>query len=145
MLTVNERPSCEYYVVFTQGVTHWITRWLKPNFSHIWLITKDEYNWIVLNPTRLYLQVLIPPLAITDKPFSLTQQTDNILHIKFRSRDDTQQFGALGMLNCVTWSLYILGLRIKCLTPFRLYKRLLNFSQSEMEAHGIISIEEVKQ
>lgn len=144
MIEPISKPT-EYYIVFTQGVTHWITAWLKPNFSHIWLITKDDYNWIVLNPTRLYLQVLIPPIALTDNPLQLTQITDTVLKIKFTKRDDTQQFGAIGFLNCVTWSLYMLGLRLKVLTPFGLYKRLLNFNQSQKDKHGIISIEQVTQ
>jgi hypothetical protein len=145
MIETQPIPAAEYYVIFTQGVTHWITRYLRRNFSHIVLVTRDEYNWIILNPTRLYLQVIIPPVQIKDSPLPLcTQSGDSILHIKFKKRDDTQQFGSLGLLNCVTWSKYMLGLRIKCLTPFRLYQRLLNFNQSERERHGIISIEQVK-
>lgn len=135
----------EYYVVFTQGVTHWVTKWLKPNFSHIFLITHDQYNWLLLNPTRLYLQPTILPIPLDESPLPvLVKPTDSVLKIVFRKRDDTQQFGAFGMLNCVTWSKYILGIRIKCLTPWRLFKTLLNFKPQDMGSHGIISIEKVE-
>jgi hypothetical protein len=143
MIETQPIPACEYYVVFTQGVTHWITRWLRAHFSHIYLLTHDQYNWLLLNPTRLYLQATILPVPITQLPFDCLKEGDTVLRIRFRKRDDTQQFGAVGLLNCVTWTKYMLGIRINCLTPFGLYKRLLNFSQSEMEQHGIISIEQV--
>ncbi len=136
--------STEYYLVFTQGVTHWITRWLRRDFSHIWLLTKDDYNWLLLNPTRGYLQYTILPVPITQSPFSqLLKEGDTIMHLTFGKRDSTRQFGSVGMLNCVTWAKYILGLRINCLTPFGLYKRLVNFSPSERETHVILSIREL--
>lgn len=135
----------EYYVIFTQGVTHWITRWLKPNFSHIYIVTRDEYNWIILNPTRLYLQVIIPAASINDDyPRSMLKPDDSCLKLTFTQRDDTQQFGSVGLLNCVQWSKYVLGLRIFCLTPYRLYKRLLNFKPDTMLRHGLKSIERVQ-
>lgn len=138
------KGKVEYWVVFTQGVTHWITRWLKPNFSHIFVITRDDYNWFVLNPTRLYLQVIIPAEPIDKLPLPLfVKPTDTVVKVTFGLRDDTQQFGSLGMLNCVTWVKYILGLRISGLTPWRLYKRLLSLTPKEMRHNNIESIERV--
>ena len=137
-----------YWIVFTQGVTHWVTRWLRPRFSHILVFTRDPYNWILLNPTRLYLQIAIPPVSATDPlpaPYSYGP-LDTVIRVTFRSRDDTQQFGSIGMLNCVTWTKYILGLRVWCVTPYGLFKRLLRFSadRAQMEAHGITSIVRVQ-
>jgi hypothetical protein len=144
MIQSNSPPSSEYYVIFTQGVTHWVSCKLKPNFSHVVLITRDEYNWIVLNPTRLYLQVIIPPVLITDSPLPMfTKPDDTVLHMTFDKRDDTQQYGAWGLFNCVTWAKYILGLRILCFTPWRLYNRLLNFKPDDFRKHGIRSIKKV--
>lgn len=146
MIEPTQQPlSITYYVVFTQGSTHWISRWCKPNFSHIYLITHDEYNWILLNPTRLYLQVMIPPMGLEDDfPTTVIKPDDSALKITFGQRDDTQQYGSYGMLNCVTWAKYMLGLRIKVLTPWRLFSRLVNFNAEDMLQHGIISIERVK-
>lgn len=136
--------STEYYLIFTQGITHWVTRWLRPNFSHIYLITRDDFNWVLLNPTRGYLQFTILPLPITQSPLpQLVKAGDTVLHFQFGHRNDTQQFGSIGLLNCVTWAKYILGLRLNCLTPFGLYKRLLNLCPSEKETHAILSIREL--
>lgn len=137
-----------YWIVFTQGVTHWVTRWLRPNFSHILVFTCDPYNWILLNPTRLYLQLVIPPIPANMPllPPYCWQNGDTVLKVSFRRRDDTQQYGSIGFLNCVTWAKYILGLRVRCITPYGLYKRLVRFStdRAQMEAHGITSIVRVQ-
>ncbi len=132
----------EYWIIFTQGITHWITRWLKRDFSHIWLLTKDEFNWIAINPTRRYLQFEILPLSIAEDPFKHYDiKAGAILKITFTNRDDKTQFGSVGLLNCVTWSKYVLGLRIWCLTPFGLYRRLLRFKPDDLAKHNIKSIE----
>ncbi len=136
--------STEYYVIFTQGVTHWITQYLKPNFSHIYLLTKDDFNWILLNPTRGYLQVAILPIPVTQSPLPDSfKDGDTVLHVIFGRRNDRQQFGSIGLLNCVTWAKYILGLRLNCLTPFGLYKRLINLCPSDKEKHAILSIKDI--
>jgi hypothetical protein len=145
MITPSPETHSEYWVVFTQGVTHWVTRWLKPNFSHIFIVTRDDFNWVILNPTRLYLQLLIPAeVAETDVPSKLIQPCDTVLKITFTRRDDTRQYGFFGPLNCVTWAKYILGIRIWCLTPFGLYKRLVTLSPARKLRHGIVSIEGIK-
>jgi hypothetical protein len=137
--------STEYYLVFTQGITHWITRWLRPDFSHIWLLTKDDFNWILLNPTRGYLQCSILPVPITQSPLpQLVKDGDTVLHITFSKRDCTQQFGSIGLLNCVTWAKYILGVRVNCLTPFGLYKRLINLCPSARKARSILTLKELE-
>lgn len=138
------QPLTTYYVIFTQGTTHWVTRWLKKDFSHIYLLTHDEFNWLLLNPTRLYLQPMILPVPIDESPLThLMKPTDSVLRVTFGHRNDRQQFGCFGLLNCVTWAKYCLGLRIICFTPFELYQRLLNFNSRQMERHGIQSIEQV--
>lgn len=134
----------DYYVVFTQGVSGIYPKILKRNFSHIYIITKDQFNWILLNPTRLYLQPVILPCSIDELPFNqVCKYDDTVLHVRFGKRDDTQLYGKFGMLNCVTLAKYMLGLRVNCLTPFSLYKRLLNLCPSEKETHAILSVKEL--
>ena len=73
--------------MFTQGV-HWIAKILKPNFSHIYIITRDDYNWLLLNPSRLYLQAEVLPISINqDAPRIITNEHDTILKISFGERD----------------------------------------------------------
>lgn len=130
----------EFWIVFTQG-THFISHLLKKNFSHVYLITRDKYNWIILNPLRLHLGFEIPAAHVNfDLPRDMRQSFDNVIKITMYKRDSKKQFAHFGLLNCVTYVKYILGLRMYVLTPFRLYKRLLHLSESEKIKHGIQSI-----
>lgn len=140
--TLVDDPVIEYYVVFTQGV-HWIAKLLRRNFSHIYVLTKDQYNWLLLNPTRLYLQAMIPPAPVSQFPGDMIHHNDSVIKIVFRQRNSRKQFGYVGLLNCVTWTKYMLGLRVSSLTPWRLYNRLLKFTTDDRRRHGIISIERV--
>lgn len=131
----------EYYIIFQTGKTHWITRWLKKGYSHILVVTHDDQNWIVYNPTRAMLQTMIPPFGLNLNPLEFfVQPEDKVLLIKFNERSELRQYGCLGPLNCVTWAKYILGLRLWSLTPYRLYKRLLNFSTRDYITHAVDKI-----
>lgn len=138
-------PVIEYYIVFTQGA-HLISKVLRKNFSHIYLLTRDEYNWILLNPTRLYLQVVLPASDITQLPAEIIKPDDTVLKLTFKQRNSLTQYGYVGLLNCVTWTKYMLGLRVSSLTPWRLYKRLLRIQADARLRlrHGIISIEQLR-
>ena len=132
--------TVDYWVVFTQG-THFISRVLKPGFSHVYVITHDKYNWITLDPQRLKLAVTIEPYAIsTHLPAELMLADSHILHIKMDKLDTNPQFGLFGLTHCVTYVRYILGLRLPTLTPFSLYNKLLMLSPRDMLKHGIQSI-----
>lgn len=133
----------EYWVVFTQG-THFISRLLRPNFSHVYLFTRDKYNWIALNPTRSRLVVDILPVKVDeDAPRLLAHPNDMIVKITFAARATRQQFGYVGLLNCLTFAKYMLGINCFALTPWRFYRRLINFSPRERAFYGIQSIRQV--
>lgn len=141
--TTFDRNTKEYWVIFTQG-THLISHFLKDNFSHVYVITRDKYNWIVLNPMRLYMLVEIAAVPITDDlPRLLRLPHDSIIKVTMYSRKPLKQFRYFGLINCVTHALYLMGLRISVLTPFRLYKRLLRLSTKDMDRLGIQSIKQI--
>ena len=132
--------TVDYWVVFQQG-THFISKVLKPGFSHIYVITRDKYNWIKLDPQRLQLAVTIEPCAMSAQlPLVLREENTHIVHVKMDKLDTNPQFGVFGLINCVTHVRYILGLRFNVITPFRLYKKLLELTPRDMLKHGIQSI-----
>lgn len=132
-----------YWIVFTQGV-HFISKLLRPNFSHVYLLTKDKYNWILLNPTRSRLITEVLPFKVTDNaPRLIANHTDIILQITFGQRETHQQFGYFNLLNCLTYAKYILGIPCKAFTPWRFYCKLINFSPRERAFYGIQSIKQV--
>jgi hypothetical protein len=130
----------EFWVIFTQG-THWISKILRPHFSHIYLITRDKYNWILLNPTRLYLSAEILPFDIQDPvPHLLRTEQDSIIKITFGKRDTSRRFGNIGLLNCLTMAKYMLGINTISVTPWQFYRRLLRFKAKDRARYGIQSI-----
>lgn len=140
MIEKDYRFVKEYWVVFTRG-THWVNKVLKKNFSHCYVVTRDQYNWIVINPTRLYLDVQIKPVPLdVDLAKLIRKPHDTVLKIEIYERASEVNFKSIGLINCVTHVKYILGLRVRAITPFRLYKKLLGLSQVDKNKHGIKSI-----
>lgn len=130
----------EYWIVFTEG-HHWISWLLKKNFSHVYIITRDRYNWVVLDPRRLFLHFELPPIPISvDAPRLIAKPTDHIIKLTMYSRANEVQFSHFGLTNCVSRVLYLIGLRISVLTPLRLYRRLLKLKPREMSRLGIQSV-----
>jgi hypothetical protein len=137
-------PITEYWLVFTQS-SQWINKFLKPHFSHVYILTRDQYNWIALNPHHLMLRVEIAPLSAQEDLISkMTSENDTVLKICFKPRHTKKVFGVFGFYNCVTIAKYALGLPIYAVTPYILYKKLLNMPDGDKIRHRILSIDQIK-
>ncbi len=133
----------EYWLVFTQG-THLISYFLKKNFSHVYVITRDQYNWIILNPLRLHLDVQIPAYPITkDVPRLWAKPHDTILKVTMHKRAASKVFAYFGLINCVTHVRYLLGLRIHVITPSQLHRSLLKLNPRQKAKHGIQTVKQI--
>lgn len=134
-----------YYLVFTDGC-RWMHRLLKKHYSHVYVLTKDEYNWVMLNPMKCALEVFLPPFPLSESlPIYGTKTTDTVIEIIFAERDLAErQHSFFGLANCVTCVKYMVGLRLFCLTPFSLFQRLLRFPPKSMAKQKILSIKRVK-
>lgn len=138
--TIYDNNVKEYWLIFTQG-NQLISHFLKKNCSHVYVLTRDKYNWIILNPMRLFLHVEIPAVPIhADLPRMMRGLHDKVIKITIHQRKSTKMFRRFGIFSCVSFALYLIGLRIYALTPFRLYKRLLHLTNKELNSHGIQSI-----
>jgi len=141
--TTFDNNTREYWIVFTQG-THLISKLLKKDFSHVYVITRDKYNWIVLNPMRLYLHIELPAVLVSeDLPRKLRLPNDHIVKVTLYNRKPLKQFRYFGLINCVTHTLYLMGLRLYVYTPFQLYQRLIHLKSKEMPGYGIQSIRQI--
>lgn len=140
-----DTPITEYWLVFTTS-TQWIREWLRPNFAHCYVLTRDKYNWLVLNPERLHLRAEIAPVAADQDLISMwCKPHETVVKLEFMPRHTTIRFGWGGLFSCVTLVRYLLGLRIKALTPFGLYKKLLSLTEREMQGHRLAKVELIKQ
>lgn len=133
----------EYYVIFTQGIG-WLSHVLQPGFSHMRIITRDDYNWILLNPTLGFLEVVILATPIDQFPKELIESGDTVLRIVFAKRDPLKQFKRFGLLNCLTLVKYMLGINIYSVTPWQFFKKLVNFKASQRMTYAIHTMEVIK-
>lgn len=140
-----DTPISEYFLVFTDS-SQWISEWLKPHFAHCYILQRDQYNWFVLNPERLHLRVEIAPVEATQDLIKLwCKPTDTVLKLEFKPRHTTIRFGWFGVFSCVTLVRYLLGLKLKALTPYGLYRKLLTLSDEEKSSLRLDNVTLIKQ
>lgn len=138
-------PITEYWLVFTTS-RHWIRYLLKPNFAHVYVLRRDEYNWFVLNPERLGLRAEIAPLAAhQDLIRNWCKPHETVIKLEFKPRHTTTRFGWGGFFSCVTLSRYILGLKLWALTPYSLCKKLLTLNEKEKSRLRLYDIVLIQQ
>lgn len=111
----------------------------------MYLITRDEFNWVVLNPTRLCLEVIIPAVDIAAPlPIEMVGAHDSVIKVLFAQRDIRKHYGHFGLYNCVVWCKYMLGLNVWAFTPYAFYQRILKLTPLELKKLGVLSVERVK-
>lgn len=122
-----------YWVFFRDG-DNWFQRWfLKKDFGHIFLLTKDKYNWILIDPLPDFLNTTVLSYRVDeDVPGKISKMTQAKCVLITVDKDITgrQKFRpAMALIprfvSCVGIVKYILGLRSNALTPYGLYKELL--------------------
>lgn len=144
---INTQPSSgapvkrydSLYVGFrVKGVTpKVVTRilpWLNIEFGHCYIIWKSETCWLYLDP--LMHGLLIKELPHDKGPqFIVDHSHDRMLEVK--CPEPIAQFHWrpwLGMLSCVTFCKYIIGISSwKIVTPYQLFKRLVKDGATEIK------------
>lgn len=140
-----DEPITEFWIVFSDS-EDWIRYFLKQNFSHCYVLTKDKFNWMILNPERLYLRTEIAPYPADEDLIKIfIKPHETVLKISFMPRHTTTRFGICGMFSCVTLVRYLLGLRIKALTPYSLYKKLVKLDDKKMNKMRLSSVEIIQK
>lgn len=131
------------YVIFKESdFDYWCKPFLKKEFTHVFLIQKHEFGWIMLNPTQGFLHVDIMDFQITDDVAYVISQIIRgvkILEVVTRLQEPLTHFGR--PKSCVSIVNYCLGLRwmpFSCMTPYQLYNKLLKANHP-----NIISTQEI--
>lgn len=143
----------EVYVVFCHR-EHWFNKFLKPGFCHIYMLRRDEYNWMVMDPHCRLLTFAIPDIDINvDLPYLIKTSDRDLLYggkVKHRQTvirveleyNPTQKpfLSIWPQLNCVGIAMYGLGISEPYFTPYQLYKFLLRQKQYDTFAKPITRI-----
>ncbi len=112
----------EYWIVFTSG-KHWITRFLKRQYGHVFLITKDDFNWMKINPGFDRTEPMILNVGYDfNVPQYLSSQGNKVVHL--RTGSPRLKLGRWHIRTCVKECESILGIKLQGLTPWRAYKKL---------------------
>lgn len=123
-----------------------LLRYLKYPFGHVLGLTKDEFNWMVVDPMhfRLY-PFIVSSSPKEDLPNQIKRQEDGVIVLKVVIDADYEpvHIFRLSLFTCVSIMKYFLGLKIFAFTPYRLYKKLLKMRDSGNYRSPIVSVEQI--
>ena len=131
--------SDKYWLVFRPG-EHWTHHFLHKRFGHVFVLTKDNYNWYKIDPDikRCRVDILsnrtseCVPKLFSNAGFRVIQIETVCIGQSF--------FGKIMILNCVMMVKYITGIRVFAFSPWGLYLRLLKMYKKQKYSGGILNI-----
>ena len=122
----------------------WWSFILKTGYEHCLILTQDEFNWYICDPTRRQLTFEILYYSSTyNFPHTLRTKTKTkIIQITMNPSKKNFIIRKLFLYNCVTMVKYFIGLNVHAFTPWQLYKKLHRIRNNlwECERLGIDSI-----
>lgn len=132
-LTSNSSLDCdvrELYFIFSETAKHQATLFCRSGFKHCYIVERFANGWMLYDPTRLGLIISIPPCesnhSLIENMLALDDKTTAVKVIT--NRNSTALMNKLKIITCVSQCQYISGINFSffCLTPYKLYKSLLN-------------------
>ena len=131
ILTSNFDESILSYVIFRESDTdYFFKRFMKKNFTHCLLLQKHEFGWVMINPTRPFLHIdLLDFFLHEDVPYIIIQQNRSARIIEVITKPHPEKNLFFKPNTCVSMVNYCLGLEwvpFTCITPYQLYRNLLN-------------------
>jgi len=141
----------KYWVIFRSS-SLWHQAYCKPGFGHCFLITKDDFNWTLIDPgtDRLNVKILDCPASF-DLPSGIILESEKEGQpIKVVEVDINEDRGyklyfhsifSLPFLNCVNMVKYVLGSPLKGLTPYKLWKGLFECERKSKYPYSITRIQ----
>lgn len=134
----------DVWLVFKEAQGYWLNRILKKGFGHVLMVVKDKYNWMYFDPHQLRLTYGIAPYtADEDLPRLLKEDGYTVLRVTFIDRDTHKKLRYSHLCTCVSFVKYAMGISVRCLTPYGLYKKLQTMSDKNRAKNGIIAIRKV--
>lgn len=132
-----------FYIVFCSGAPFFLSTLLKEGFTHCYLIEKLEFIWIVQDPTRHGLNIIIPPCSAQDPLIKNMLKNDKKITVLevITKGDSNFSIWRAKLLTCVSAVMYGMGVWINmAMTPYQLYKKLLKMNNT-----NLLSVKELKR
>lgn len=120
------------WIVFCDS-DDWKNRILKKNFRHVFVVTRDEFNWYMINPDWRYLNVKILPFKTSyNVPQQMLSSDNRILHVKHEECTNKHLLCIIKLFTCVEIAKYTMGISMFALTPYALFKKLKRLENGKL-------------
>lgn len=132
-----------FFVVFTPADKYFWSPFLKSGFTHCYVIEKLELIWIMCDPTRVGLNIVMP-YCTSEHPL-----IENMMILSPEMRVlEVVTSGQVGsfllkpkILSCVSIVQYVTGISFSlCITPYSLFKKLLVCNHK-----NLVSVREIER
>jgi hypothetical protein len=133
----------EFWVGF-RDTQYFTKKILKKGFGHCYVIGRDQYNWVMIDPRNGALEVSILPYRIEDDVAKMVNEKEGHRFIKIEINREIKKWPNLNpfrMIHCTNIVKYILGIHLWALTPYKLYRKLLRLNEQQMKKRNILKIE----
>ena len=141
----SESENRELYFFFSEVEKHLFSRFCKPGFTHCFLIEKLECIYMMYDPTREGLKIVLPPCESAHPLVQRMMQLDDKLKcVRVITRGDGSSLTYKPkLISCVSTLQYVsgIGYPIWCLTPHQFYKRLVAGQHSNIEKSEVIYVD----
>lgn len=122
----------EIYIVFRDAESVFLQRFLKKNFSHVFVLKRTKYGWIEIDATISQLKVCVLQYAVEDDVARAYKKVFNARVLKLKDINDKKlKYHFYRIAACVGIVQYVINSRFFVLTPWQLYKKLLKNNYAE--------------
>ena len=140
----NYSERYDVWLVFKSAHGYWLNKFLKRGFGHVLFLTKDKYNWFYLDPHQLRLTYGISPYETSvNVPRLLRNEGFTVVKITFFDRATHRKLRYSHLCTCVSFVKYAMGISIRCLTPYGLFKKLLTLTEKQKFKNGIVQVKNI--
>ena len=131
----------DFWIIFMPS-EGWYVPFEKKNFNHCVLITRDKFNWIEIHPANEVLNISIlgyrpedDVIARYQEKFRRIKKNVRVLYVGFKPEREPSKCYMLP--SCIGVVLHAMGLRLFCITPYSLFKKLFKMSEKDKKRFGI--------
>ena len=127
-----------------KSASFFIKRFMKKDFSHMYVLTRDEHSWIYVDPCNEALGITILPYERNKNvPFYLKKEYgDRLIKVQFKIKDRNRpNLNPFLMINCVNIVKYMMGISVFVFTPYGLYKYFTKMQKNNCYKNNILKVE----
>ncbi len=143
---MTEKVIKEYWIGF-RAAQYFIRHLMKKDFGHVYIIAKDQFNWVQIDPRNASLEVCILAFKPEDDVPEILNEKYGHRFIRVEVEQKINKWPNLNpfkMIHCVNIVKYILGIKMWAVTPYKLYKKLLKMTPRQLKKRRILKIELIK-